>query len=101
MQWEDGEDAAIYPFDLCRTILTGFKDQMECDGRMSQASVGLHILVGSDIENEVLLNMLEAGNSYGELLKLKAENEEVFLDDLTGQRLDLALIREARAKEME
>ena len=65
------------------------------------SSVGLHSLTGSDLEDEVPLNVLEAGNSYGELLKLKEENEEVFLDDLTGQRLDLALIREARAKEME
>ena len=72
--------AAIYPFDLCRAILTGLKAQMECDGRMSHTSVGLHIWMGSDLEDEVPLNMLEAGNSYGELLKLKVENEEVFHD---------------------
>ena len=57
--------------------------------------------MGRDLEDEVPLNMLEAGNSYGELLKLKVENEEVFLEDLTGQELDPTLVREARSKEME
>ena len=81
--------AAIYSFDLCRAILTA---QMECDGRMRPTSVGLHSVMGSDLGDEVPLNMLEAGNSYGELLKLKVENEEVFLDDLTGQQLDPTLV---------
>ena len=93
--------AAIYPFDLCRAILTGFKAQIRCDGRMSPTSVGLQSLMGSDMEDEVPLTMLEAGNSYDELLRFKVDNEEVFLDDLTGQQVDPALVREARAKEME
>ena len=68
---------------------------------MSPTSVGFHSLMGSDLGDEVLLNMLEAGNSYGELLNLKVESKEVFLDDLTGQQLDPALVRAARAKDME
>ena len=75
--------------------------QMECDGRMSPTSVGVHSLMGSDLEDEGLLNMLVAGNSYGELLKLKVEIEEVFLDYLIGQQLDPTLVLEARSKEME
>ena len=42
--------AAIYPFDLCRGILTGFKAQMEWDGRMSSTSFRLHSVMGSDLE---------------------------------------------------
>ena len=38
--------AAIHPFNLCRAILTGFKAQMESDGRMTPTSVGLHSLMG-------------------------------------------------------
>ena len=67
--------AAIYPFDLCRAILAGFKAWMECDGRISPTSVGLHSLTGGNMEDEAPLNMLEARNSYGELLKLNVENE--------------------------
>ena len=74
---------------------------MECEGRMSPTLDGLHSMMGSDMEDGVLLNVLANGNSYGELLNLKAQNDEVFLDDLTGQHLDPALVREARAKEME
>ena len=64
--------AAIYPFVSCRAILAGFRAQMECDGRMSPTSVGLHSLMGSDLEGEMPLNLLEAEISYGELLKLKS-----------------------------
>ena len=92
--------AAIYPLYLS-LFLTGFKARMACDGRMSPTSVGLYSLMGSDLEDAVPLNMLGAGHWYGELLKLKVGKEEVFLDDLTGQQLDPALVREARAKEME
>lgn len=93
--------AAIYPFDLCRAILTGFKARMECAGRVSPTSVGFLSLMGSDMEDEVPSNMLETGNSYGELLKLSVGNREVFLDYLTSQQLDHSLVREARAKEVE
>ena len=74
---------------------------MECDGRMSPTSVGPHGLMGIDMEYEMPLIVLKARNSYGELLKLKVGNKEVFLNDLTGLQLDLALVREAWAKEME
>ena len=77
--------AAIYTFDLCIAILTGLKAQMERDGRMSPTSVGLHSLMGSNLGDEVPLNMLEAGIQNGELLKLTVGNE-VVLDDLTGQQ---------------
>ena len=75
--------AAIYTHSTyAKHNLTGSTAQMECDGRMGPTSVGLHSLMGSEREDEVTLNMLEAGNSYGELLMVKVENEEVFLDDL-------------------
>ena len=84
--------AAIYPFDLCRAIFTGLKAQMECGGGMSPTPVCLHHLMGSDLEDDMPLNMLEARNSYGELLKLKVESEEFFFDDLIGHQLDPALV---------
>ena len=52
---------------------------MECDGRMSPTSVGFHSLMGGDLEDEVPLKMLEAGNSHGELLKVKVETRRFFM----------------------
>ena len=57
MQWEDGEVGSHLPIRF-----------MQIDSHRVQGSDGL----------------LEAGNSYGKLLKVKVETEEVFLDDLTG-----------------
>ena len=39
---ERAKAAAIYPFALCRAILTGFGKQMLADGRLKPGSVGLN-----------------------------------------------------------
>ena len=92
-------DAAIYPFRLCRAILKGFRDQMVVDGRLQPGSVGLNSVFLD--ERDVDSSILSIGNRYGELLKVKVENEEIFLDDLTGHKLDPSLVRKAREMEMD
>ena len=42
-----------------------------------------------------------AGSNEGQNLKLKIASDEQFVDDLTGQPLDLALCRAARKLEMD
>ena len=37
--------------------------------------------------------VLVAQNINGQILQLQVENEEVFVDDLTGQRLDATLVK--------
>ena len=51
---ETAKAAAIYPFALCRAILTGFRDQMIGDKRLAPGSVGLNcvMLDGPDVESE-------------------------------------------------
>ena len=88
--------AAIYPFDLCKAILSGFAKQMEFYGRMSPGSIGMHA-----VEEMLDGGVFSVGGPTGELLKVKIENEEEIRDDLTGQLLNPTLVREARAKEME
>ena len=94
--------AAIYPFALCRAILTGFRDQMILDGRLKPGSVGLNcvMLDGGDpqlVEDHYFVG----GDGDAEVLKLKIASDEKFVDDLTGQALDPALCRAARKKEMD
>ena len=40
-------------------------------------------------------------NYQGHVLNVRIENEPIFRDDLTGQTLDPALVKAARAKELE
>ena len=98
------KEAAIYPFELCKDILTGFRNHMLIDGRLSRGSVGLNCIVRDDLEDGSQANLQGvpvAENSYRQIRKLRGENEEVFMDDLTGQRLDPTLVKAARKLEMD
>ena len=88
--------AAIYPFDLRKAILSGFKKQMEFDGKMTRGYVGMHAMA-ADVDNELLV----VDSYQSELLKMQVSGDEEFRDYLIGQLLDPQLVREARAKEME
>ena len=50
---ERAKAAAIYPFALCRAILTGFRNQMIADGRLKPGPVGLNccMIDGGEPEN--------------------------------------------------
>ena len=45
---ETAKAAAIYPFALCRAILTGFRNQMIADGCLARGSVGLNCVMLDD-----------------------------------------------------
>ena len=101
---ERAKAAAIYPFALCRAILTGFRNQMIADGRLARGSVGLNcvMLDGGDTRDSVAETYwLGGGADSQQVLKFKIADNEKFIDDLTGQPLDPALCRAARAKEMQ
>ena len=97
---ETAKAAAIYPFALCRAILTGFRDQMLADGRLEPGAVGLNCVMLDRPEQEVESFYIAGGDSP-HVLKLKVVDNERFIDDLTGQPLDPALCRLARKKEMD
>ena len=88
--------AAIYPFALCRAILTGSRNQMLADGRLLPGHVGLNcVMLDRDVEESI---QWRVGNAEGCILKFQIGSEEKFVDDLTGQKLDPVLCRLARQK---
>ena len=95
------KDAAIYPFELCRAILTGFRDQMVADGRLQRGCVGLNCVMWDGGEPRADEDYYVAGGSDGHILKFAVAGDEKFVDDLTGQPLDPILCRAARRKEMD
>ena len=103
---ETAKAAAIYPFALCRAILTGFRNQMTADGRLAPGAIGLNcVMLDSDDGSRDCPDLVEsywlAGDAAGRILKLSIASDEKFVDDLTGQKLDPALCREARKREMD
>ena len=42
--------AAIYPFQLCKAILRGFRNQMRSDGRLAEGMCGLQNLEWEDAQ---------------------------------------------------
>ena len=52
-------------------------------------------------QQNIIQGVLIAESSYGRILKIQAENEDVAIDDLTGQRLDPTLVKAARRLEMD
>ena len=62
----------MYLFELCKAILTEFRNQMLIDGRLSRRSVGPNCIMHDDLEDEGwadLQGFLVAENSYGQILK--------------------------------
>ena len=120
--------AAIYPFQLCKAILRGFRNQMRADGRMVQGVYGLQSLDWEDEKDLCMrvtpLHHIRAvapmwcaqkcspepsarrrrgsmnGEEEMESVLAKFEQES-FRDAVTGQSLYPALVREARREELE
>ena len=101
--------AAVYHFKLCRAILVGFRNQLRCDGAYKDGFVGMleagqeqETLPGNCCGSVGLVDSVyELRGDSGEVMKVQIEHEPVFRDDLTGQLLDPALVKLARAKELE
>ena len=101
--------AAIYPFDLCKAILVGLREQLKSDGLMSDNVVGMHpvnaiqaedkTIVATDVEMllmEFEVDPVLAMTAKGE----KFQSEKVYRDAMTGQVLVPELVKQARAEEM-
>jgi hypothetical protein len=98
---ERAKAAAIYPFALCRAILTGFRNQMMADGKLKPGSVGLNCAMIDGGVEQLQESHWIAGDGQGQVLKLQIASDERFVDDLIGHQLDPALCRAARKKEMD
>ena len=94
---ETAKAAAIYPFALCRAILTGFRDQMIADGRLAPGSIGLNCVMLEGREETSESHWI-AGGDGPRVLKLKVVDDERFVDDLTGQPLDPSLCGQLERK---
>ena len=92
----DARRAAIYPFKLCKAILTGIKNQLIQDGLME---VGVHgIQVATRLEDvEALMKI----NEDLEAPLYLNQHGKVYRDALTGQPLVPELVEQARRRELE
>ena len=82
--------AAIFPFQLCRAILRGMREQLRRDGVFEPGVVGLH------------QSGFVADSSCGSiLLSALAMERPKYIDDLTGQPLPEDLVRQGRKLELD
>jgi len=81
-------EAAKYPRSLCKAILRGIRDQMREDSLLKDGCFGVQ---APDEDAEVQKNTRGPAQGYS----------GQYRDDLTGQILKDALVKEARAKELE
>ena len=88
--------AAAYHFKLCRAILVGLRQQPQKDGICKDGFAGV---MEKDPEPQQL-PICSFTNNIGEVLNIRIDSDEIYKDDLTGQLLDPALVRPARAKEL-
>ena len=88
--------AAMFPLQLCESILVGFREQIGRDGVWSRSAHGMqntafvNIVEGLDDEEQERLY-----NSY------IAKMASMYVDDLSGQPLDPGLVREAQWLELD
>ena len=78
-------EAAIYPRDLCRAVLRGVRNQMRADHLLKDGCYGVQ---APDDDAEIERNVRSPDRGFSGLYR----------DDLTGQILKDALVKEARAK---
>ena len=103
-------EAAVYPFQLCRALLEGCRNQLRKDGKLHD---GMHGIQGLFEENPVrslqpvYLDALTGEELKGEeaiaaekVFNLKGQ-AGVFHDSVTGQPLEPMLVKAARKFEME
>ena len=74
---------------------------MLVDGRLKPGAIGLNCVMVDNVEPKAIEDYYKVGDAKGNILKLSIQSDEKFIDDLTGQSLDLALCRVARKKEMD
>ena len=80
--------ARVYPDELCEAVVQGLKRRLTVDGKLSDKN-SLRQLMEDDIFD---LDEHQDGD---------LADGDYFLDDLSGRELDPALVRKARAEEIE
>ena len=118
--------AAVYPFELCKSILLDCRNQLRVDGMYVLGIVGIQPkptdgMTDEQLQRRVmrLLNLEEEAEDVSpgaqgpgagpespqELLKVSPHGPQLtsegFRDDLTGQELEPELVRAARREELE
>jgi len=103
-------EAAVYPFQLCRTILEGCRNQLRKDGKLHDGMHGIQGLFEEDSVRSLqplYLDALTGEELKGEeaaaaerVFNLKGK-AELFHDSVTGQPLEPMLVKAARKLEME
>ena len=100
--------AAVYPFKLCEAILTGMYKQLESDGHVHKDAWGIQAVFDEDREEAHYFDAItgetitiEEHPELEKIYKLSEFQNEIFLDSVSGQPLEEALVRLARAKEMD
>ena len=96
--------AAIYPFALCKAILQGIRNQLRVDRRLQEGIYGL-------MSPDEALNMFmeDDGDALETCQAFSASDKEInalqksviIRGALTGQELDIDLVRKARRAELE
>ena len=100
-------EAAVYPFRLCRAILTGFRSQMIRDGRLPRGTYGIQALFDEDLDvyrDAITGEVLEGEErvAAANVFSLDSRTGTTrYTDSVTGQPLDGALVTAARALELE
>jgi hypothetical protein len=100
-------EAAVYPFKLCKAILIGFRNQMVRDGRLPRGTHGFQAIFEEDAVG--YFDALTGEVLDGDDVKLAVNaftpstgrTSAVYLDSVTGQPLESALVEKARELEME
>ena len=91
--------AAIFPFELCRSILRGLRTQLKRDGMWEPGTIGLHHQ--GEIESEVAYAGLCQQCDDAQLYPMGADGEQRYFDDLTQQLLPTDLVKAGRKKELD
>ena len=104
-------EAAIYPFQLCKAILTGLHRQLRAEGKLQDGTVGVQALFDDEVLEGKTVTYVDVHTGeevhtleYAKLdalFQVSESNVQSYRDGVTGQDLDPILVKAARREEME
>ena len=97
----EAKRSQVFPFAICKAILTGFRKQLIDDGRLVLGVAGVQRPEEdlSDAQLEKLARRSMIMEDGVEIHKIRVDEE--FKDAITGQALDPGMVRAARRRELE
>ena len=104
-------EAAVYPYRLCKALLTGPSKQLKAEGKMRDGMVGIQAVFEEnwlegenvtyvDVHTGEEIHTLEYAK-LDELFQVSKAATPIYRDGVTGQELIPALVVAARKEEME